>query len=395
MDMKILFLAAANSVHTIKWVNELADRGHDVHLAYNAGHDPSVDFIVSTVKLYRLKFYGTQAYYLNAREVKKIITKIKPDVVNAHYASGYGTLARIARAKPLIISIWGSDVYEFPFLNKINFNIVKKNLLYAEQIASTSRCMAKKTREIIGSKKKSITITPFGVDLEKFNPNLFEKHKEEETLKVGVIKSLEEMYGIADFLKAMALVVNELEKREYQKKIEIEIYGEGSQKENLINLSVRLGIEHIVKFGGKIPNKDVPKTLSKLSVFCNTTKTFESFGVSIVEAMAMKIPVVVTDVEGSIEITQNGETGFVVHAGDIDEMANSIVEIILNDKVKETLGEKERKRVEKEYDWGKNVDVMERLYRKVILHERNRNVKTGYFVRNRIDCGKKLTNKKI
>ena len=95
--MKILFLSAANSVHTVKWVNTLAERKHEIHLVFNCGHAPSVDKIDGRVHLYQLKYSGTKGYYLNAKELKKLNKKINPDVINVHYASGYGTLARMAK----------------------------------------------------------------------------------------------------------------------------------------------------------------------------------------------------------------------------------------------------------------------------------------------------------
>ncbi len=45
--------------------------------------------------------------FFNVLELKKTFRSIKPDVVNVHYASGYGTLARLAKLKPLVLSVWG------------------------------------------------------------------------------------------------------------------------------------------------------------------------------------------------------------------------------------------------------------------------------------------------
>ena len=112
--MKIMFVSAANSTHTVRWVNALAERGHEVYLVSNRGHEPKEDALNSRVKLYLMKHSGGKGYYLNAGELRKIAKRINPDVINVHYASGYGTLARKARLPKYILSVWGSDVYDFP-----------------------------------------------------------------------------------------------------------------------------------------------------------------------------------------------------------------------------------------------------------------------------------------
>ena len=73
VNMKILFLANANSVHTVRWVNALIDKGHDVHLVYNNNDSPKNNTINSKVVHHRLRFSGNKGYYLNIFQMRKII----------------------------------------------------------------------------------------------------------------------------------------------------------------------------------------------------------------------------------------------------------------------------------------------------------------------------------
>ena len=83
--MKIMFVSAANSTHTVRWVNALAERGHEVYLVSNRGHEPKEDALNSRVKLYLMKHSGGKGYYLNAGELRKIAKRINPDVINVHW----------------------------------------------------------------------------------------------------------------------------------------------------------------------------------------------------------------------------------------------------------------------------------------------------------------------
>ena len=365
--MKILFLSAANSIHTVKWINALASRGHEVYLVYNKGHEPKMDQINKNIHQHQLKYKGGVGYYLNAKELRKLKKEISPDIINVHYASGYGTLARKSKLCPILLSVWGSDVYDFPNKSFVNKSILKKNVLHAKKIASTSNCMANELRDVLKMPKLQIGITPFGVDLEKFKGCTEEKEKKNHKILIGTIKTLKPLYGIAELIKAVKILSENLVKDGYEeicKQLQVEIYGDGPQKEELEKLIQELSLENVIYLKGQIPNKDVPQVLSQFDVFCATSFK-ESFGVAVVEAMAMSLPVVVTDTDGFKEVVADGENGYIVPIGNEKAIALKLQELIIDRKKRESMGKAGRKRVEELYDWEKNVDTMEKLYEEV------------------------------
>lgn len=158
--MRVVILANASSVHTVKWANGLSRAGNDVHVI--SQHPVNEEFSKS-VHLYILPYRGVLGYFLMVRKVRSIIKLIGPDIVNAHYASGYGTTAHLVGHRPWILSVWGSDVFEFPYKSYFHKRLVCSNLLAADAVASTSVVMANQTRSL-APKLKDIAITPFGVD---------------------------------------------------------------------------------------------------------------------------------------------------------------------------------------------------------------------------------------
>lgn len=232
--MNILFISAASSIHTVRWVNALAERGNRVTLVSLPDHQANQDKINVNIQMEYLPFYGNKGYYFNALALRKIYKKIKPDVVNVHYASGYGTLARIARIPNIILSVWGSDVYDFPYQTKWKFELMQKNLKYARGIASTSYAMAEQVKKLIGN--VPITVTPFGVDV-----NLFRKMPEvtHEGFIVGTVKTLSPKYGIDTIIKAFQLFCQRIEDASFVKLV---IYGKGESEQELRELCKK---EHI------------------------------------------------------------------------------------------------------------------------------------------------------
>lgn len=363
--MKILFISDASSSHTAKWVNSLNDRGHEVHLVYLANHFAKKQIINDGIIHHPLKYGGMKGYFINALELRKLAKSIKPDIINVHYASGYGTLSRLAGLKDSILSVWGSDVYEFPYQSSFKRRLLLKNLRYPRKLASTSNVMADQVRSLLEDKSLNITITPFGIDTKRFKPKGSQKN---EDIIIGNLKILSKLYGFDDLINAIKLLKDRLEKEglnDLSKKIKLYIYGGGPERENLEELSKNLGLEDTVRFCGEIPNTEVPEAISDFSIFCATSHQ-ESFGVSLIEAMAMEVPVVATDVPGFKEITEENVTGIIVKTKDVSDIANGLEKLVKDETLRHKMGKAGRERVLKYYDWDKNVDTMLELYKETM-----------------------------
>lgn len=362
--MKIIFLGEAGSIHTIRWVNSLSEKGIEVILVSLKGNFDNVEKISKKVKTIYLPFGTKLGYYLNIFALKRIISKEKPDLINAHYASGYGTLGRLSGFNKKLLNVWGSDVYDFPNESKLKKRIIEKNLKNYTAIASTSYCMAEETKKYLENKSKEIFITPFGVDTEKFkNLNI---EKKENKITVGIVKTLTEKYGIEYLIKAIKELENILDTENY-KKIRLLIYGKGELKNKLEDLTKELQIEDKVIFKGYISNEDVPKALNEMDIFVvPSILDSESFGVVAVEAMACKIPVIASNVGGLKEVIIDKETGYLVPKKDHKEIAKYLKKLIIDKNLRTSLGENGRKRVLENYDWNSNVDYMIKIYREIV-----------------------------
>ena len=360
--MKIIFLGEATSIHTIRWVNSLSEKGIEVILVSLKGEVDIIGKINENVKVIYLPFGTKLGYYLNVFALKKIISKEKPDLINAHYASGYGTLGRLSGFNKKLLNVWGSDVYDFPNESKVKKRIIEKNFKSYTAIASTSYCMAEETKKYLEDKSKEIFITPFGVDTKKFKNLNIEKNKNE--LVIGIVKTLTENYGIEYLIRAIKELENTLDIENY-KKIRLLIYGKGELKNKLEALTKELQIEDKVIFKGYISNEDVPKALNEMDIFV-VPSINESFGVAAVEAMACEIPVIASSVGGLKEVIVDKETGYLVPKKDHKEIAKYLKKLILDKNLRTPLGENGRKRVLENYNWDSNVKYMIKIYEEII-----------------------------
>lgn len=347
--MRIGILAPAGSSHTVKIVNSLSEMGEEVYLYSLPNHRDGDGAIKERVNINYLKFGGGKGYYANALQLSALMKLHKIEVLNAHYVSGYGTLARESRYQPLAVSVWGSDIYDFPQKNIINRKLIEKNLANAKLIMSTSRCMAEETAKYITNKR--IVVTPFGVDAGSFVPSP-KKNELDDVVRIGIVKSISEPYGIDVLLRAYKIVADSS-----NKKTELHIYGDGDLLEEMKALSVDLKISDKVFFHGRIKHSGVPIALQSLDIFCAPSLK-ESFGVSVIEAMATGLPCVTSDAPGLAEVMENGATGFVVTAGNYEGLAEKIILLAGDRKLRRSMGENGRAKVLSSYNWDDNIRLI-------------------------------------
>ena len=355
--MKILYVGNKLSNHIVRWSNAMIARGHEVMLV-GASRKGDIKTAKSKDLLEAdLYFGGKQGYFLNVFQMRRIYRELKPDVVNVHFASGYGTLARLSRLKPMVLSCYGSDIFVYPNNSRISKAVLCKNLRYATAVASTSNAMAAEARKVLSDESFPITVTPFGVDVKRFCPA--SAHVINERPVIGIVKYLEKIYDIPLLLRAFAIVYNKSDVKPV-----LDIYGNGPLKDELQNLASELGIADSVTFHGVIANEKLPEVLQKMDVFVNCSVK-ESFGVALVEAMACGIPVVATDTVGFREVVDDGVTGYVLKDREPETMAQALLKLLADSELRDRLGKAGRKRVLENYDWEQNVTTMENLFKKV------------------------------
>ncbi len=292
--------------------------------------------------------------------LRRKIKEFAPDVVHAHYISGYGTLGALCGFHPLVVSVWGSDIFDFPQKSLFHRKLIEYNLRKADKILSTSKVMAKETQKYT---EKDIEITPFGIDMEQFKPMEVDSLFDEDDIVIGTVKTLEEKYGIEYLIKAFKLVSDKYDNIP----IKLLIVGGGSLEAELKQLAKDLGIEDKTIFTGAVPFKDIPKYHNMLSVSVSVSvSNSESFGVAIIEASSCAKPVVVSDVGGLPEVVEDGTTGFVVPPRDEKETAKAIEKLILNKELRVKMGNNGRDRVRKLYNWDDNIEQMIDIYKEAI-----------------------------
>ena len=335
----------------MRWANALADRGVEIHIATQ---HPSAHGYDQRITMYALPHRNGLGYLLNRGRLQEIVDRVEPDLVNVHYATGYGTLASALERTCVVLNVWGSDVFEFPKKSFVHRWLVVRNLRRAHQLVSTSEAMAKQVRTIM-RREVPIVIVPFGVDTSIFEPGV---KGTEGPLVVGTVKTLAPIYGIDVLLRAFALVPERIAGRG----VVLRIVGKGPQEAQLRALCSSLKLDHRVDLAGAVAHARVPEALAGMDVFVALSRS-ESFGVAVIEASACGLPVVVSDVGGLPEVVDHGVTGLVVPANDPQAAAQAIMRLLADAELRKSMGSAGRAWMERSFRWEDCVDRMMAVYK--------------------------------
>jgi glycosyltransferase involved in cell wall biosynthesis len=315
--------------------------------------------------------YGiSKIVYLRALgAVIQSIREFRPDIVHAHYASSYGLLGALSRFHPYVLSVWGSDVFDFPRKSFMHRALLRYNFRAADRILSTSKIMV---QEIGRYTHKTVQVTPFGIDLDQFKPaSATRSGFRHGDIVIGTIKKMERIYGLEHLVRAFGIV-----KRNHPKlPLKLLLVGGGSLERSLKQLVRQLRLERETSFVGEVPISDIPLYHNMISIFASLSLS-ESFGVSVLEASACERPVVASCVGGLSEVVLHGKTGYLVPAHDSRGAAAALEKLILDSQLRTDMGRRGREFVRRNYNWSDSVAVMMDIYREFeeppVLHQSNK-----------------------
>lgn len=349
--MKVMLLSDVNSSHTQQWALNLVGQGLEIGIfsLRKNKRDWAVDhphiqilYAADQPRLPWLGLLNNFDLFTYSQRIRRAVQQFQPDLLHAHGVGNHGLIAAIAAQHPLIISAWGSDIMAHPHKSILHRYFVRYALRKADRILATSLSLAKETEKYT---TQQVIPTPFGIDLQRFSPSS-EPRKifGPREIVFGSVKGLKKIYQHDLSLKHFAA----LHSKYPDLSLRFLLVGDGVEKGNLQKLAEELKIGALVEFAGSIAHQEVPKYLAEIDVLMNLSIR-ESFGVAVLEASAMQIPVITSDVGGLPEVVVHQETGFFHSLSEEAHILASMEKLALDAALREEMGKNGRAFVARKY----------------------------------------------
>ena len=346
--------ASKVQVHLSRWIYGLSGRGYNVKVIALGGES------LDGVETCNLPRKGKWSYLTQASAAVREARRFRPHLVHAHYATGFGYWAYRTNIQPRVISVWGTDVIDFP-TTRLKRALVRRVLKRATHITVTSQLLLRKTLEVLPGAQDKITVVPFGVPVfDKLTPP-----PRSGPVWLCYIKNHNWRYGPDVLLKAM------VEVKKVIPDIKLSMAGTGELNEFLKSLAAQLNLSGTVDFVGFVPHEQMYSFISQHHLMVMPSLT-EAFGVAALEASACGRPVIASNVGGVPEVVLDGTTGILVPPKDPDKLAQAIISLTQDAGRREKMGRAGYEFVKQRYSWERSLDMMCDLYERLINEKLSR-----------------------
>jgi glycosyltransferase involved in cell wall biosynthesis len=287
------------------------------------------------------------------------LRRMDADLVHVHMPNPVGEAAALvaARGLPLVVS-YHADIVRQARLLPLYRPLAEACLDRAAALVVGSRRLLR-TSPLVGPRSPRARVVPYGVDVERLSPGAVTDEEREAlrrryggrfvlaVARLVYYKGLDDLVGAARTLDAPLVIV-----------------GSGPLEDRLRELARRAPNVHLA---GEVSEDGLRRHLAAASCFAMaSTSRAESFGMATLEAQAMGVPAVVTDVgTGTIEAIEPGTTGLIVPPGEPARLADAIRSILDDPARAAAMGDAARQRTVALHSLADQAARMRELYAEV------------------------------
>ncbi|HEX9240076.1 MAG TPA: glycosyltransferase family 4 protein [Candidatus Bathyarchaeia archaeon] len=308
-------------------------------------------------------------YRLNSQMISKTTELLETerfDLIHAHdWVVGRAAVELKNRlGLPLISTIHATEIgrggsLDGEYRRKVR-DIERLLVEQSDGIICCSNYMLDHIQHVLGAVKTKIRVIPNGVEASRFNNG-----RQPQPIPTGVSEDRKTILYVGRIVreKGIFTLLDAFEKlRKQGKDVSLVFAGEGPLKEDLAKEVLRRKLNDRVKLAGFVDEKKLVSLYNSSDAFVLPSH-YEPFGMVALEAMASRVPVVVSDVGGLSEIVEDGITGVKVPAYNPSALAEGILRVLEDRELSEQLKENAYRAVQERYRWDMIAEKTIEAYR--------------------------------
>jgi glycosyltransferase involved in cell wall biosynthesis len=301
-------------------------------------------------------------------KMARILRKYQPEILHLHYTgllSPYPWLARWYGVKKVFFTDHASQpAAHVPtratWWKRVVARLINWPLTRVICVSGYGhRCFT--ARDLVPANRCQMIYN--GVDLTRVNESAERGFKFRERFKIGPAKKIVLQVswiipekGIPDLMSAARKVVA------HDPNVHFVLVGEGNFRGEYMRAAQEMGLASNITWTGLLADPFTEGAYDAADVVCQVSRWEEVFGWVIAEAMAYHKPIVATRVGGIPEIVDDGESGYLIERGDVDRLAEKILELVNDDAKRQRMGIAGAEKVKDKFELRKNVTELVTSY---------------------------------
>lgn len=349
----------------------LAERGHEIHFIASSvpfrlnKWYPNLYFHEVDVNQYSVFKYPPYDLSL-ASKMAEVARRERLDLLHVHYAIPHAICAYLAKQMvgsdklKIITTLHGTDITVLghdPSLQEL----IRFGIEQSDTVTAVSKSLVEETYRLVETKKEIETVYNFVDDrvyYRRDRPYLKNQYGIQEDEKVIIhISNFRHVKRVPDVIEAFALI-------EQKVKAKLLLVGDGPEFTVVCRMVREKGLQDRVHFLGKQENVEEILSISDIMLLLSEK---ESFGLTLLEAMACKVPCIGTNIGGIPEVIEDGKTGFICDLGDIQAVADKAVMLLTDEQLYKKMSHQAYLRTREIFTSEKIVDQYEQIYYRTVL----------------------------
>jgi glycosyltransferase involved in cell wall biosynthesis len=368
--VRILYLTDNNSVHNRRFLEKLIFAGHQVWSwnltateAPERGLPDGAQPILSTKSVHRSASPGQ--YRELSPQFQSVLKKFQPALVHAGPVQSGGYLAALADFHPILLMSWGSDLLIEAERNSEWKQATEFALQKADAFFCDCATVRKKANSFRMFSDSQVVQFPWGVKQGLFSPVGPLPPSDRLTRKAGTTtfiytRSYDPLYQTDVLLDAF------LRARSTNSSLRLLLLGNGSQDRSLRGFVQANDLNDAVFLLGQQPAEELPMWFRAADAYISCAKS-DGTSISLLEAMATGLPVVVTDIPSNREWVAEPESGWLAPSGSPEGLADRMLQVAnLTPEERKTISERNQRVVAERADWDKNFPRLLEMYERLV-----------------------------
>jgi L-malate glycosyltransferase len=379
--LKIIYFSKNYTPHDYRFLSSLAKTEHEVCFLQLESNQRQIEDRPIPENVQQILWAGGRGEF-RWRDVprltfdlRRVIREIKPDIIHAGPIQNCAFLVAFSGFRRLLAMSWGYDLVmdadKSAWMRWVTRYTLRRSAFFTSD--------ANVTREkavAFGMDPEKMVIFPWGTDIEHFVPKSDRRRKtmdgtmrstvngqQSKGITLFCSRTWEAIYGVDVLAKAFVKVAS------VNPDVNLLLLGGGSQGGHIRQILMKGGVMERVHFGGQVGHKDLPRWYHMADIYISPSHV-DGSSVTLMEALASGLPCLVSDIPGNREWVEEGVNGWLFRDGDVDDLAEKILNAIKNRKSFKKIGEAARKTAEEKADWKKNFGKLLEVYN-VIARERH------------------------
>jgi glycosyltransferase involved in cell wall biosynthesis len=359
--LHLAYLTEGNSYYDRFFLQRLSERYDITVLTFNL--DPyEIPDHIRTITIRCGPFRVPRSWvlaWLRAYLLRKKLDRIRPNIVVSNWALAYGFYAALSGFKPNILFVWGSDVLVWPDKSRFLESVVRYAIRKAD--AMLMDCKALATRCIrLGALSNKILILPWFDVRDVLKQRISQEDKTRLREELGICndeivvvstRSHSPLYSVRTLVEAIPKVLSAAPDTRFL------IVGDGPETSLLKDMVQRSKVGPRTVFTGRVERPSVLRLLQVSDIYVSTSLS-DGTSSSLLEAMTLGVPVIVTDLPANREWVVHGSSGMLFPPGDSVALSKTITDLAGNEASRHCLAREALDTVIAKADWERNSKLL-------------------------------------